>query len=257
MVRSGTSDTRAPANVGWHTCISILTVIVLLFLAGCSSSRNAGTIRRATRVQLTTDSGVAIIRLYDKTPLHRDNFIRLVRQGYFDSLLFHRVIKNFMIQGGDPESRYAKPGALLGNGGPDYTIPAEFDSTLFHKKGVIAAAREGDDINPSKASSASQFYIVQGKIFSDAGLDSVETYRLRGRKIPAWQRQVYKTAGGTPHLDMSYTVFGEVESGLAVIDKIAAAPGDEYDRPLKDIKMKMSILEGRRKINSAGKNRGK
>ena len=190
-------------------------------------------------VLLQTNYGDIIVRLSDSTPLHRDNFLKLVKTHYYDSVLFHRVIKNFMIQGGDPDSKHAGPGEPLGEGGPDYTIPAEFTATLFHKKGVIAAAR---DNNPEKASSGSQFYIVQGKNFSDAGLDSVETYRLNGRKIPADQREVYKTVGGTPHLDMSYTVFGEVESGLEVVDKIAAAPRDSNNRPLTDIRMKMKIL---------------
>ena len=216
---------------------------ILFFSAAYSSTRNATSKLPGARVKLTTDSGIIILRLYDKTPLHRDNFIKLVKQHYYDSLLFHRVIKNFMIQGGDPESKNAKPGILLGNGGPSYTIPAEFDSTLFHKKGVLAAAREGDNVNPLKASSSSQFYIVQGKIFTDAGLDSVEKFRLKGRKIPEAKREVYKTIGGTPHLDMNYTVFGEVESGLEVVDKIAAAPGDSNNRPLNDIRMKMRIIK--------------
>jgi peptidyl-prolyl cis-trans isomerase B (cyclophilin B) len=147
-----------------------------------------------------------------------------------------------MIQGGDPESKNAIPHVMLGNGGPKYTIPAEFDTSLFHKKGALAAAREGDDVNPTKASSGSQFYIVQGKKFTDAGLDSVEKFRLKGRKLPLSHREVYKTIGGTPHLDMNYTVFGEVESGLEVVDKIAGAPRDSNNRPLYDIKMKMKII---------------
>ena len=142
-----------------------------------------------------------------------------------------------MIQGGDPGSRHAKPGDLLGEGGPPYTIPAEFRATLFHRKGVIAAAREGDAVNPQKASSGSQFYIVQGKKFTDAGLDSLETFRLKGRKIPAAQRPVYQTTGGTPHLDQNYTVFGEVISGLNVVDSIAAVKTDQNDRPVEDIKI--------------------
>lgn len=215
----------------------------LLFLIACSSTRNpVNTKFSSTRVKLTTDSGLIVVRLYNQTPLHRDNFIKLVKQHYFDSLLFHRVIKNFMIQGGDPESKNAKPRIQLGNGGPGYTIPAEFDSTLFHKKGVLAAAREGDNVNPKKESNGSQFYIVQGKIFTDAGLDSVEKFRLKGRKIPVAHREVYKTIGGTPHLDMNYTVFGEVESGLEVVDKIAGAARDSNNRPLNDIKMKMRIF---------------
>ncbi len=222
--------------------LKTLTILMLVFLISCSSGRKAVTAKtHDVSVKLTTDSGDIVLRLYDKTPLHRNNFIRLVEQHYFDSLLFHRVIKNFMIQGGDPDSKHAKQGVELGNGGPGYTIPAEFDTSLFHKKGVLAAAREGDDINPAKASSGSQFYIVQGKIFTDAGLDSVEIYRLK-RKIPAWQREVYKTFGGTPHLDMNYTVFGEVESGMDVVDKIASAITDNNNRPLQDIRMKIRLV---------------
>ena len=209
----------------------------------CSASKNAAVSKfYSKKIQLSTDSGTIILQLYNKTPLHRDNFLKLVKQHYFDSLLFHRVIQNFMIQGGDPNSKNAIAGAKLGNGGPGYTIPAEFDSTLFHKKGVLAAARNGDNQNPKKASSASQFYIVQGKKFTDAGLDSVETLRLKGRKIPLAQRDVYKTIGGTPHLDMNYTAFGEVISGLEVVDKIASAARDTSNRPFTDIKMKIRII---------------
>ncbi len=220
-------------------------LFLLVFLIACSVTRNTETPAFSReRIQLSTDSGAIILRLYNKTPLHRDNFIKLVKQHYFDSLLFHRVIKNFMIQGGDPDSKNAKPNILLGNGGPSYTIPAEFDTSLFHKKGVLAAAREGDVINPKKASSGSQFYIVQGKKFTDAGLDSVETFRLK-RKLPLAHREVYKSIGGAPHLDMNYTVFGEVESGLEVVDKIAGAARDTNNRPLNDIRMKLKILKKR------------
>ena len=218
-------------------------VFFLVFLFACSATRNTPASKLpGARIQLATDSGTIVLRLYDQTPLHRDNFIKLVKQHYFDSLLFHRVITNFMIQGGDPDSKNALPRVQLGNGGPGYTIPAEFDSTLFHKKGVLAAARAGDNTNPKKASSGSQFYIVQGKKFTDAGLDSVETFRLKGRKIPLAHREVYKTTGGSPHLDMNYTVFGEVESGLEVVDKIASAARDSNNRPLTDIRMKMKLL---------------
>ncbi len=220
-------------------------LFLLVFLIACSVTRNTETPAFSReRIQLSTDSGAIILRLYNKTPLHRDNFIKLVKQHYFDSLLFHRVIKNFMIQGGDPDSKNAKSNILLGNGGPSYTIPAEFDTSLFHKKGVLAAAREGDVINPKKASSGSQFYIVQGKKFTDAGLDSVETFRLK-RKLPLAHREVYKSIGGAPHLDMNYTVFGEVESGLEVVDKIAGAARDTNNRPLNDIRMKLKILKKR------------
>jgi peptidyl-prolyl cis-trans isomerase B (cyclophilin B) len=145
-----------------------------------------------------------------------------------------------MVQTGDPTSKRAAAGEQLGNGGPSYTVPAEIRATLFHKKGVIAAARTSDNVNPLKASSGSQFYLVQGKVFTDAGLDSVETMRLNGRKIPAAHRQVYKTLGGTPHLDFNYTVFGEVISGIPVIDSIAATPtakAQGTDRPITDLKI--------------------
>ncbi len=165
---------------------------------------------------------------------------------YYDGLLFHRVIQNFMIQCGDPDSRNAAPGQPLGMGGPGYRVPAEFRQTLFHKKGVIAAAR---DNNPEKASSGSQFYLTQGKVFTDAGLDSVETYRLK-RKIPPDQREVYKTIGGTPHLDQGYAVFVEVVKGLDVIAKIAAIPNSkrkDRDRPLQDVKIITAKLIKRKK----------
>ena len=202
---------------------------------------------RKRDVLLKTNYGDIVIRLSDSTPLHRDNFLKLVKTHYYDSVLFHRVIKNFMIQAGDPDSKHAAPGEPLGNGGPNYRIPAEFRSTLFHKKGVIAAAR---DNNPEKASSGSQFYIVQGKIFTDAGLDSIETYRLNGRKIPADQREVYKTVGGTPHLDQGYTVFGQVFKGLDVVDKIASVPTSkeqDRDRPLEDVRIIKAKLIKRKK----------
>jgi len=173
----------------------------------------------------------------------------LVKKRYYDGLLFHRVIKDFMIQAGDPNSRTAASGQQLGNGGPGYTVPAEFRPTLFHKKGVIAAARSGDNLNPQKASSGSQFYIVQGKVFSETGLDSVETFRLGGRKIPAVHRHVYKTIGGTPHLDQNYTVFGEVIKGWEVIDKIAAVQTSRTDRPLDDVKIiKARLVKRKKKI---------
>lgn len=199
-------------------------------------------------IEMTTSKGVILLRLSDSTPLHRDNFLLLVKKGYYDSLLFHRVIQRFMIQSGDPDSRNGHPGKPMsqgGDGGPGYTIPAEFHPSLFHKRGVLAAARNNDDVNPLRASSGSQFYIVQGRRFTDAGLDSVETFRLKGRKIPEAQRAVYKTIGGAPHLDQAYTVFGEVISGMEVVDSIAASPtsGPPLDRPLKDVRiLKMRLV---------------
>ncbi|MEP6675493.1 MAG: peptidylprolyl isomerase [Ferruginibacter sp.] len=190
------------------------------------------------RVKITTDSGVIVVRLYDSTPLHRDNFVKLVKEHFYDSLLFHRVIQDFMIQGGDPQSKNADPGQMLGNGGGDMQrIPAEFRTTLIHKKGVLAAAR---DNNPEKASSACQFYLVQGKKMTDAELSMVETQI--GRKYTAIERLIYKEKGGTPFLDGNYTVFGEVVSGLNVIDKIASVQKDPNDRPFGDVRMKMEII---------------
>lgn len=229
--------------------ICLLLSCAVVFSAAAQQNITLRKKDRKRNVLLQTNYGDIIIRLSDSTPLHRDNFLKLVKSHYYDSVLFHRVIKNFMIQSGDPDSKHAKAGEPLGNGGPDYTIPAEFRQTLFHKKGVIAAARMGDDVNPAKASSGSQFYIVQGKTFTDAGLDSVETYRLK-RKIPPNEREVYKTIGGTPHLDQNYTVFGNVVKGLDVVDKIAAvatSKGKDRDRPLEDVRIIKAKLIKRKK----------
>jgi len=195
---------------------------------------------RRKDIALVTDSGTMILRLSDSTPLHRDNYIRLVKQGYYNGILFHRVIRDFMIQAGDPASKTAKPGETLGRGGPSYRIPAEFRTTLFHKKGALAAARTGDDVNPARESSGSQFYIVQGKIFTPGSLDSVETFRLKGRKLPSEHREVYQRLGGAPHLDQNYTVFGHVVSGIDVVDRIAGTKTSGRqggDRPVNDIRI--------------------
>ena len=196
-------------------------------------------------VRIRTSYGDCIIRLYNETPLHRDNFIKLTKKGFYNGTLFHRVIQNFMIQGGDPDSRdttKAKPGAELGNGDVKYTIPAEFRDSLFHKRGVLAAAR---DDNPKKASSGCQFYIVEGKRFTPGRLDTVEITRLKGRKIPAWQRDIYTTVGGAPHLDQNYTVYGEVVTGIDMVDRIAAVKKDERDRPTTNVPMTVELLSKR------------
>lgn len=201
---------------------------------------------RKRDVLIQTSMGDITIRLSDSTPLHRDNFIKLVKQNYYDSILFHRVISQFMIQAGDPNSKQAPTGQPLGNGGPGYTVPAEFRTSLFHKKGMIAAARMGDDVNPEKASSGSQFYIVQGRVYSSAGLDSLETYRLK-KKIPQERRAAYSSIGGVPHLDENYTVFGETVKGMDVIDNIAAVKtsrGADRDRPVENVKIiKMKLVK--------------
>lgn len=225
-------------------CLSLVLVI------SCNPRLSNGLRRKDLHkdVEITTTKGVIIIRLSDSTPLHRDNFLSLVKKGYYDSLLFHRVIRNFMIQSGDPDSKYGHPGKLMsqgGNGGPDYTILAEFRPSLFHKRGALGAARTGDDVNPTRASSGSQFYIVEGKRWTDAGLDSTETFRLKGRKIPPDQRAVYKDMGGSPHLDQQYTVFGEVVKGMEVVDSIAAVKtsGPPLDKPLSDVRiLKMRLV---------------
>jgi peptidyl-prolyl cis-trans isomerase B (cyclophilin B) len=205
---------------------------------------------RKRDVLMQTSMGDMIFRLSDSTPLHRDNFLKLVKQNFYDSLLFHRVINNFMIQAGDPNSKNAPSRQPLGSGSTGYTVPAEFRTTLFHKKGAIAAARTGDDVNPQKASSGSQFYIVQGKKFTDGGLDSLEKMQLKERKIPVDQRETYKTVGGTPHLDQGYTVFGEVVSGLEIVDKIAAVAtsrGADRYRPLENVMIIKAKLVKRKK----------
>jgi cyclophilin family peptidyl-prolyl cis-trans isomerase len=193
-------------------------------------------------VRIKTSYGECIIRLYNETPQHRDNFIKLAKQGFFNGTLFHRVIQNFMIQGGDPDSKDPKkatPGAELGNGDLGYTVPAEFKDSLFHKRGVLAAAR---DDNPKKASSSCQFYIVEGKRITDAKMDSLEQGRLKGYKIPEWQREWYRSVGGTPQLDHNYTVYGEVVSGIDIVDRIAAVKKDERDRPVADVPMTVELL---------------
>lgn len=269
-----------------------VTATLLFFVSSCQSDNNTERSEDKivsenhttgdTLILIETAYGNMKIKLYDKTPKHKANFIKLAKQSFFDGLLFHRVINQFMIQGGDPDSKNALAGKMLGNGGPGYEIDAEFNDSLFHKKGVIAAAREGDNVNPLKKSSGSQFYIVQGRTFSDEELDKLEeqssvgnyiashpeinkeatNYRITGNnsafnklieaikkqdnfkitKIPDYKRTIYKTIGGTPHLDNNYTVFGEVIDGLSVIDKIANVKTDKNDRPIEDVKMTVKVI---------------
>jgi peptidyl-prolyl cis-trans isomerase B (cyclophilin B) len=192
-------------------------------------------------VEITTDMGKMLIELYDDTPLHRDNFLKLAEEGFYDDLLFHRVIDGFMIQGGDPNSRNAMDGAMLGTGGPGYQVDAEFNEHLVHYKGALAAARTGGPTNPQKRSSGSQFYIVQGGPVSDQMLDMVEV--RNGIHYSPEQREKYKEVGGTPQLDMEYTVFGRVIDGLDVIDKIASTRTDSRDRPEEDVQMKVQVIK--------------
>ncbi|MEP2026720.1 MAG: peptidylprolyl isomerase [Reichenbachiella sp.] len=272
----------------------LLILVVAVVLSSCTkkaeSTKEAITDKR-TAVEMVTDYGVIVLELYNETPKHRDNFIKLANDGAFDSVLFHRVIENFMIQGGDPDSKNAQPGDTLGNGGLDYRVDAEFVPSLFHKKGALGAARDG---NLARASSSMQFYIVQGKVHNDSLLtvaegringwlgqhyfkndsansdlvaaleqaekdddwvlytqinDSIKSMaegyeNFEPYSIPESQRQVYKTTGGTPHLDQNYTVFGEVVKGLEVVDSIAAVQTGVYDRPVADVRIQTVRVVG-------------
>jgi len=192
-------------------------------------------------VQMETQFGTMIIKLFDETPLHRDNFLKLVEEGYYDSLLFHRVMQGFMIQGGDPNSRGAEANARLGTGGPGYQIPAEFNEALIHQKGALAAARTGGPSNPEKKSSGSQFYLVQGTPVDEKQLNMLE--RRRGTTYSDDAKAIYGELGGTPFLDMDYTVFGIVLEGLEVIDEIAAMKTGAGDRPEADVAMKIIVIK--------------
>ena len=217
-------------------------LVFFFFLMSCNVLKsNKSNVPQNEYVKIETDSGTMVAKLYNKTPLTSKNFVKLVKKHFYDGLLFHRVEKGFMIQGGDPDSRNAKPQQQLGNGGLKYTIHAEFDTSIFHQKGAMAMARETNDVNPEKASSSCQFYIVEGRTFTDAEMNRMEEHFQI--KIPESHREVYKTIGGAPFLDMNYTVFGQVISGLDVIDKIANAPKDKNNRPLHDIKMKITLLK--------------
>lgn len=191
-------------------------------------------------VLIKTSMGKIVAELYDETPKHRDNFLKLIKKDFYDSLLFHRVIEGFMIQGGDPESRNAASGKMLGQGGPGYTVSAEFHSDLIHKKGALAAARKGDRVNPEQASSGSQFYIVDGKKVPSKRLQQISM--RTGVEYSPQQKKIYREMGGTPFLDGKYTVFGEVIRGMDVIDRMAAVPTDDRDRPVKDILMDIEVI---------------
>lgn len=274
-LKNATLLTTFTAFMGW----------VLLSGGSCDKSPSR------TMVDLQTEYGTISLWIYDSTTLHKENFLKLCKSGYYDSLLFHRVINGFMAQAGDPHSRKAQQGMTLGNGGPGYTIEAEFKSDLYHKRGALAAAREADDVNPEKRSSGSQFYIVQGRSFTETEMASFEQYMnvqqqqslldqyirqpehqaimdsiryLQGiRNIPRLQmyiaslspiadslhaltgpfklaqsqKDIYTTVGGAPHLDGSYTVFGEVTAGLQVLDSICAVKTDKFDRPERDVRI--------------------
>ena len=220
---------------------------IMVGLFACSTTTNLHKMKEP-KVRIETSQGVIVVKLFNETPMHRDNFVKLVKDKFYDGVLFHRVIADFMIQGGDPDSKTAKPNASLGNGDVGYTIPAEFKTpAIYHKKGALAAAREGDGVNPQKASSGCQFYIVEGKTFTDAELSTMEAGKIARYGInslndstfrfSAEARAVYRTRGGTPHLDGNYTVFGEVTEGIDVVEKISKVKTNASDRPVEDVRV--------------------
>lgn len=208
----------------------ILILLATLFLVTCQPKEQ--------HILIETELGNMKVMLYNSTPKHRDNVVKLVKEGFYDDLLFHRVIKDFMIQGGDPDSRNANPQQMLGQGGPGYQIDAEIGA--YHFKGALSAARMADQVNPERKSSGSQFFVVQGYKVQDQELDRWESEK--GIKYTPEQRKLYREVGGYPFLDNDYTVFGEVVEGLDVIDKLAAVQVGQADRPVKDLKMKVSLL---------------
>ncbi|MES2701112.1 MAG: peptidylprolyl isomerase [Bacteroidota bacterium] len=201
------------------------------------------TFAQKNKVRIETEYGNITVMLYDNTPQNTANMVKLAKEHFYDSTLFHRCIPKFVIQGGDPDSKHAKPGQALGNGGLAYRVPAEINEVAYHKRGALAVAR---DNTPDKSGSATQFYIVVGRPFTDVELDNAE--KRAGRKFTAAQREVYKTQGGTPHLDGNYTVFGEVLEGMDVVDKIANEPRDGGDRPNKDIAMKVRLMKKKKRF---------
>lgn len=213
---------------------------LVLCLAAIGIQAQTDNIRH--EIEMVTDSGKIVIALYNETPQHRDNFLKNVKEGVYDGQLFHRVIKDFMIQAGDPASKTATKGQMLGDSDDKYSVPAEIVyPKLFHKRGAVAAARESDDVNPQRASSATQFYIVWGRKFSDNQLawaqERIDKYTNGQIKITPEIGNIYKTVGGTPHLDGSYTVFGEVLEGLDIVERIQTATTDDNDRPINDIRI--------------------
>ena len=193
------------------------------------------------KVKISTKYGDMVAELYDETPIHRDNFIKLVKEGFYDGTLFHRVIPGFMIQGGDPVSKDDTPNTRIGNGGPGYTLPAEFNSQFFHKKGALAAARMGDAVNPKKESSGSQFYIVEGQVYDNSTIDLFA--KRMGTELSPEQKKAYTTVGGAPHLDENYTVFGELIDGFDVISKISNVTRDKNNLPKQKVIMNISVVK--------------
>lgn len=231
----------------WFSKRKIHLVAVLLAFMGIGCTAGDGA-KKYDVVEISTDLGNIYVWLYEETPRHRANFLKLAKEGFYNGTLFHRVIKDFMIQGGDPNSRSDGNLHEIGKGGPGYTLPAEILPQFHHKKGALAAARMGDAVNPNRESSGSQFYIVQGTKFTKEALQNMENYlgQMAGVDDFHFTEQAindYVSLGGAPHLDMQYTVFGEVISGLDVVDKIAASKTGNFDRPITDIRINIKIIE--------------
>ncbi len=223
---------------------TMVLMLSFLFLPLLMTAAESGGDRKQVRIE--TSLGTMVVELYDETPEHRDNFLKLVGEGFYDELLWHRVIKGFMAQGGDPQSKGSPSDVRLGSGGPGYTVPAEIDPQFIHVKGALAAARQGDQVNPARRSSGSQFYIVQGRDVSSQMLQGVvrNIAEASGEPFSYTPDQIaaYETLGGTPHLDMQYTVFGRVIEGLDVLDAICSAQVARSNRPLEDISMRMEVI---------------
>ena len=224
-----------------------LVILTAILALGSVLSVQAQDDQERPRVQIETSLGNMVIELYNETPIHRDNFLKLAGEGFYDGTLFHRVISGFMAQGGDPKSKGAAPGARLGNGGPGYTLESEIDPAFIHTKGALAAARQGDQTNPQRRSSGSQFYIVQGRDVSPQSLQQIVNSK-RGSMLQPYsytpdQIAAYGELGGTPHLDMQYTVFGRIVEGMDVLDAICALRVDGSNRPAEDLSMDMKILD--------------
>mgnify|MGYP002620027244 CR=1 FL=1 len=227
---------------------SFRPALLILFALGLSlSTVHAQDDASRPRVKMSTSLGDIVVELYNETPQHRDNFLKLAGEGFYDGTLFHRVISGFMAQGGDPQSKDAAPGMRLGTGGPGYTVEAEIDPAFIHVKGALAAARQGDQVNPNRRSSGSQFYIVQGRDVSPQMLQNLVNSKRKGSDQPFSytpdQIAAYQELGGTPHLDMQYTVFGRVIEGLEVVDAICAVQTDRSNRPNEDVEVTMEILK--------------
>ena len=216
----------------------VYITISFIFLPAPLQAQNA---KNEQLIKIETSMGDMLIKLYNETPAHRDNMIKLIKEDFYKDQVFHRVMKDFMIQGGDPHSTGAEKGQRLGSGSPGYTVPAEFNKNLIHKKGALAAARKGDSVNPEQASNGSQFYLVQGKVLTP---EEINILTQRGvASFTEETAEIYTTLGGTPHLDGAYTVFGEVVEGLEIIDAIASQACDSYDRPIDDVIYSITLIK--------------